>query len=393
MAWEDRDDPANRDLMGVPGDLLFADPLGVRDASAPIVGDGSSSPEPDSPDAGRSSIRPPNSAARLPSTLTVPLPSSPSLQGAEEESWLNIGSMLWSFASGGRQCCSMRDRNRPQDIEAAKRASMTGRPPQQCAEPHEGSRNCADPFSSDHWLDSGNDAPSDAQAAPEKEPAPRVSMPAAVQAAPSPKRGVSAPEDGGGEDELERTRPAPHKLGQNVPSPPVRRQEDSRPSSPASPPTAPVLPPLDMAALRPGGSPPKPPSSDADAARKAAPASGMPARWGWPQWALNFKSPSIEVYVTDDDAGGGRWVHAEPQSRVVDKVGNDAYLCAEYDWDGEFFVQDFGPKHVRRRGDFMSVFQLFDKAADTADDPLEQTRVGGRGQGDRGGGLSSFLNE
>merc|ERR550532_3872953 len=84
-----------------------------------------------------------------------------------------------------------------------------------------------------------------------------------------------------------------------------------------------------------------------------------PKRWEWPPWCLNFKSPCIEVYVVDDETGKGRWVEAEPQSRVVDKAGRDAYLCAEYEWDGEYYVQDFGPQHVRRRGQQTTVFQLF----------------------------------
>merc|ERR1711963_1153603 len=82
-----------------------------------------------------------------------------------------------------------------------------------------------------------------------------------------------------------------------------------------------------------------------------------PGRWEWPAWCLNFKSPCIEVYVVDDDTGVGKWVEAEPQSRVVDKAGKDAYLCVEYEWDGEFYVQDFGPQHVRRRGQTITVLQ------------------------------------
>merc|ERR1712087_237285 len=85
----------------------------------------------------------------------------------------------------------------------------------------------------------------------------------------------------------------------------------------------------------------------------------QPQKWEWPAWCLNFKRPSIEVYVEDEDTGRGRWVDAEPQSRVVDKSGRDAYLCAEYEWDGEFYVQDFGPQHVRRRGQKTTVFELF----------------------------------
>ena len=41
-----------------------------------------------------------------------------------------VVSSMWSIVAGGRQCCSMRDRTRKEDMEAAKRAALTGRPPQ-----------------------------------------------------------------------------------------------------------------------------------------------------------------------------------------------------------------------------------------------------------------------
>jgi len=90
-------------------------------------------------------------------------------------------------------------------------------------------------------------------------------------------------------------------------------------------------------------------------------AAGMQERWEWPQWCLNFKEPCIEVFVEDEETNSGRWVMGEPQSRVVDKTGRDAYLCVEYEWDGEFFVQDFGPQHVRRRGEQKPVISKFVK--------------------------------
>ncbi|CAE7811721.1 mas [Symbiodinium sp. CCMP2592] len=46
-----------------------------------------------------------------------------------QETLGHFGSYLWSFVAGGRQCCSMRDRNRKEDMEAARRAAITGRPP------------------------------------------------------------------------------------------------------------------------------------------------------------------------------------------------------------------------------------------------------------------------
>lgn len=111
-------------------------------------------------------------------------------------------------------------------------------------------------------------------------------------------------------------------------------------------------------------------------------AGSAPGRWEWPSWCLNFKSPCIEVFVVDDDTGKGKWVEAEPQSRVVDKAGRDAYLCVEYEWDGEFYVQDFGPQHVRRRGHNTTVLESFDQAA--GKDNKHQ---------DTGGGVAAFLNE
>lgn len=145
----------------------------------------------------------------------------------------------------------------------------------------------------------------------------------------------------------------------------------------------------------------------------------MPPRWEWPAWCLNFKSPNIEVWVLDDETNIGRWVSAQPQSRVVDKSGKDAYLCAEYNWDGEYYVQDFGPQHVRRNGERATVMQLLGQADRSSvemdstkvfkGNDLDQTKVfekneklidtkvfgskkkgGGR---DLGGGLSSFLED
>eukprot|EP00434_Breviolum_minutum_P039301 symbB.v1.2.034898.t1/scaffold4585.1/size37669/1 len=104
----------------------------------------------------------------------------------------------------------------------------------------------------------------------------------------------------------------------------------------------------------------------------APPQSTLPSKWEWPPWCLNFKSPNIEVWVLDEDAGIGRWVSAQPQSRVVDKSGRDAYLCAEYLWDGEYYVQDFGPQHVRRKGETPTVLQTLTQSEDPE---LEATKV------------------
>mmetsp|Transcript_36752 Transcript_36752/g.45396 ORF Transcript_36752/g.45396 Transcript_36752/m.45396 type:complete len:156 (+) Transcript_36752:1-468(+) len=102
------------------------------------------------------------------------------------------------------------------------------------------------------------------------------------------------------------------------------------------------------------------------------PEPAAPSKWEWPPWCLNFKSPNIEVWVLDEETGLGRWISAQPQSRVVDKSGRDAYLCAEYLWDDEYYVQDFGPQHVRRKGETKTVLQTLTQS----DDPvLEETKV------------------
>merc|ERR1719296_146492 len=103
----------------------------------------------------------------------------------------------------------------------------------------------------------------------------------------------------------------------------------------------------------------------------AAKGAQLPQRWEWPNWCLDFKNPVIEVWVVDDDSGIGRVVQGEPQSRVVDKSGRDAYLCAEYEWDGEYYAQDFGPQHVRRRHQTETVIQF-----------LERQQGGGNGESD-----------
>ncbi|CAE7759141.1 mas [Symbiodinium sp. KB8] len=105
------------------------------------------------------------------------------------------------------------------------------------------------------------------------------------------------------------------------------------------------------------------------------PEGSLPNKWEWPPWCLNFKSPNIEVWVFDDDCNVGRWVSAQPQSRVVDKTGRDAYLCAEYLWDGEYYVQDFGPQHVRKKGEPRTVWQALTQSEPYGSAELEATKV------------------
>lgn len=87
----------------------------------------------------------------------------------------------------------------------------------------------------------------------------------------------------------------------------------------------------------------------------------MPKHFQWPAWSLNNAEPCIEVFVMDDESGQGQWCPAEPQSRVVDFDQQDAYLCAEYLWEGDYYIQDFGPRHVRKRGSQICVLELLQK--------------------------------
>ena len=68
---------------------------------------------------------------------------------------------------------------------------------------------------------------------------------------------------------------------------------------------------------------------------------------------------SRQVWVLDEDAGVGRWTSAQPQSRVVDKSGRDAYLCAEYLWDGEYYVQESRVKTWAWDMAFISILAWF----------------------------------
>eukprot|EP00929_Paragymnodinium_shiwhaense_P000816 TRINITY_DN101022_c0_g1_i1.p1 TRINITY_DN101022_c0_g1~~TRINITY_DN101022_c0_g1_i1.p1 ORF type:complete len:679 (-),score=165.85 TRINITY_DN101022_c0_g1_i1:60-2096(-) len=80
----------------------------------------------------------------------------------------------------------------------------------------------------------------------------------------------------------------------------------------------------------------------------------LPKRWEWPAWALDKNKPCIQVWVEDEDAGS-KWCDAVPLTRVVGEDGTDAFLAVQYQWDGECFDQDFGPEHVRRRGEASTV--------------------------------------
>jgi len=100
----------------------------------------------------------------------------------------------------------------------------------------------------------------------------------------------------------------------------------------------------------------------------APPPPGLPPKWRWPPWCLNHKKPEIEVYVVDNEKGSSRWCRAEPRVRVVDDCQHDSYLCAEYMWEGEIYLQDFGPHQVRRRGQRVTVHQIYESTTHGATD-------------------------
>eukprot|EP00930_Biecheleria_cincta_P080805 TRINITY_DN6926_c0_g1_i1.p1 TRINITY_DN6926_c0_g1~~TRINITY_DN6926_c0_g1_i1.p1 ORF type:complete len:396 (+),score=80.22 TRINITY_DN6926_c0_g1_i1:25-1188(+) len=96
------------------------------------------------------------------------------------------------------------------------------------------------------------------------------------------------------------------------------------------------------------------------AVHPSAPSSGKPPPdWSWPSFC--FQPARIEVWVLDDETNVAKWLTAQVKSRVVDSEGKDAYLAAEYNWDDEYYVQDFGPQHVRERGRQETVLQLLQR--------------------------------
>mmetsp|Transcript_63079 Transcript_63079/g.137059 ORF Transcript_63079/g.137059 Transcript_63079/m.137059 type:complete len:339 (-) Transcript_63079:42-1058(-) len=336
MAFRDDNGFVDRDLMGVHPEELFADPLGIRAGKEPARKEQTERRRPVSPERPR------------PSRIEVEDDPHENLVPEDENSW---GSLLWSFVAGGKQCCSMRDRNRPQDTEAAQRAARTGRPP------------------------ASNEFPG---------PAPAAASPSSgAPALPASAQRLGRRDPESDDSDSSRTR---------IPGQPPRRQ--APPSEEridfASSQQAPVEPRRPEPPSRRENSPPARP---APAAEVPAPPRSLPKRWEWPAWCLNFKQPSIEVYVEDEDTNEARWCQAEPQSRLVDKQGNDAYLCAEYDWDGELYVQDFGPEHVRRRGQKATVAALFAQSVQgstSSQAPSSRAEMKPR---DVGAGVKSFLDD
>jgi len=336
MAWKDRDDFGHhdRDMMGIHGDVLFDDPLGIR---AP--GSTRNQQTPSQKNAGLfGSVQPSsnNPQARgghagQQDDHLADLQQEPGEDAGVMTQWLWWGASTAGYLfAGGKQCCSMRDQTK--DQEAAKKAAETGRPPP----------------------------------APQQFPAPGQQGSARGL---SPGAGQRPVMQGGRDQQQQQQRPPQHSRLDSDSDSDGGRYSMHRENRQEPPKTTPPQAQSSIARdLMSGG------GGKDSITGGASVAASMPKRWEWPQWCLNFKEPCIEVYVVDEETDEGRWVRAEPQSRVVDKNGRDAYLCVEYEWDGEFYVQDFGPQNVRRRGDKKTVFDVFEDK-------------------DTGGGVIAFLGD
>lgn len=387
MATLDHRRGSDQDLMGVHGDVLFADPLGVRTPQA----------------ADKQPGRPGGYNDRMPSARDGRQHAADQryLQAkAEEEDQGLLQTWFGFLFAPGSNCCSMRSK----DEEAARLAGTSGRPPQQkFPSPRPDQRGVRE---------TGREA----AAAPQTMGSSRQAFASSRQ---SPRLDHSQAPASKPDSKLDETG-ALESSRQRSPSPPGDRTLWS------SQPIRTNVPPLlfeDTGDLPGRDLNPKETKEDASAAtpmfgeerekerlpgvESSAPASAeaarlppghylpqAPEKWTWPPWSLNSKEPCIEVYVQDDDDGAEpRWCLAEPQFRVVNKDGNDAYLCAEYEWDDEFYVQDFGPQHVRKRGQTQTVADLFSsKRATSENDLLKDTRKVDRGP-DRGNGMAGFLED
>merc|ERR1712146_509592 len=97
----------------------------------------------------------------------------------------------------------------------------------------------------------------------------------------------------------------------------------------------------------------------ANSAEPAVLSQNEAVQWSWPAWALDNKSPCIEVYVEDEETREGRWIQeCVPLHRVVHPDGYDQFLACEYVWDGEPYELDFEPQHVRPRWTKQTVLEL-----------------------------------
>lgn len=283
-----------------------------------------------------------------PQQRPAPAAAPPKEPVKQEESENPITGFFWWMLAGGKDCCSMRER------KTAQEATKGGTFPEPITAAHPVKRE--DPSPSTRRA---GGADSDSEESIKGMSRHSYQPEAARQSHP----------------------PGPLFTG---PSSQAQRAPERQPS------------PQPPAAVAPRSSPP--PAAPAPAPASYGPVGGgVPPRWEWPNWCLDAKNPVIQVYVVDDETGRGKWCEAEPMSRVVDKSGRDAYLSAEYEWEhGEVYVQDFGPQHVRRRGETQTVIQLFEKGQQrpggSSFSELDQTRLApGRGRGDNGAGVSAYL--
>lgn len=301
-------------------------------------------------------------------------------------------------AHGGTQCCSMRDHS---SSVAAQKAAAEGRPPKKFPPPRRSKRDGKE--SSD-----GNDRQRPSTISHDDAPPPRA------------KRKEEAPwkEESRKNPSAENWSDVRSDRHSNI-HPDVRPSSRSDVRSDADLTHTQVVPRPTPPATQRSRAGPKPgvddtrasshksesalPSSFRSSPRTKENVQVLPFTWDWPDWCLHKNPPCIEVYVEDEETNTWHWLPGDPESRVVDKHGKDAYLCAEYDWEGEFFVQDFGPTQVRRAGMTLSVADMLRKERSLGGGIMGGGKVGGgaggEGSGERphgsdmGGGVARLLDE
>eukprot|EP00927_Polykrikos_kofoidii_P066565 TRINITY_DN62148_c0_g1_i1.p1 TRINITY_DN62148_c0_g1~~TRINITY_DN62148_c0_g1_i1.p1 ORF type:complete len:431 (-),score=68.26 TRINITY_DN62148_c0_g1_i1:16-1308(-) len=425
------DQSIGHDIMGIHGDILFADPLGVRGDSSKAKGSsggvggprgsrggdvsGYGAPNAASGDLSRGRHDPSYGQSRSSqpqkqeTTIDQRQPSFPSnAEGAskptrqtapgmsaleDDSSWLStVNSALLSMLAGGRQCCSMRERG---DVEAARKASAIGRPPPRTKSDDDGEQREGKASSSifPHPSEGSDDEDQRPtfQGVREDRPTDAARFNAQKVASDSLDQGKNPPlvPKNSGSFDVER------KRGRtlDIPADFLRGDDDDDVATPA---------PAPATASRQSPEPPRPPTTTFvkeepihELEKTLAAKRGLPKNWKWPAFCLDSKNPCIEVYVDDEDTGTGKWCHAEPQFRVVDDDRNDAYLCAEYQWDdGDCYTQDFAPEHVRRKGTTISIRDMLIQGREGPAKQEARPKVTStQSRQDSGGGVSNFLDD
>lgn len=323
------------------GDLLFADPLGIRKSKMPCSGDAH---------AGHHQVpiayaqycksRIARLSARQPEIpkgyggyaydasedldLNLPQHRSAEIRADREthhgEDTGLLSAWLGHIFGVGTQCFSARDKT--MDAEEAKKAAKTGRPPAAQQKPFPAPRVSTEPNGYDHQ---GVDTISSSGA---------QNAPAEPDTLAPPKEDASTHASHG----------APHGFASEPPPPPQAQWTPSQQVEERQP----QVPPSRSQEIE------SKPSPSIDSTRQGERASSK----DMPQKKPCTKE-SIEVYVVEKEGEEGRWCEAEPKFRVLDKGGRDLYVCAEYEWDGEFHVRDFSPRHVRERGQEATACRFF----------------------------------